>query len=212
MAPTVFHCEQGTPEWFAIRGGIPTASNFAAVLAKGEGKTRKSYLYKLLAERFTGEPADNFQNDHMIRGREMEAEARDLYALTRDVDLERVGFIRNGGVGCSPDSLIGDDGMLEIKTKMGHLLLEVLEADRLPPEHIAQVQGQLWVAEREFCDFVAYWPRLPLFVKRVTRDEEYIAKLSLELDRFCTDLDALTAKMVARGATLAERADAREAA
>lgn len=212
MDLTVYNCEQGSPEWCALRLGIPTASNFAAVMAKGEGKTRRSYLMKLLGERLTGEPAENFTNGHMDRGKVMEAEARDLYAFMTDAELERVGFIRHGDAGCSPDSLIGAGGMLEIKTKLPHLLLDVIEADKLPPEHAAQVQGQLWVANREWCDFVAYWPRLPLFVKRVIRDEEYIAKLSVEVDRFLADLDALTAKMVARGATLAERTDAREAA
>ncbi len=194
--------EQGSPDWFAVRLGIPTASNFAAVLAKGEGKTRRAYLMKLLGERLTGEPAETFQNGHMERGKVMEAEARETYEIVHGAELRRVGFIRNGDVGCSPDSLIGDAGMLEIKTKLPHILLEAIEADKLPPEHVAQVQGQLWVAEREWCDFVAYWPRLPLFRVRVVRDEKYIANLSLEVDRFNAELDALTAKMIARGARL----------
>lgn len=204
--------EQGGAEWAALRMGIPTASEFKSVLAKGEGKTRKTYMMKLLGERFTGLPADNYTNGHMDRGKEMEAEARELYALTRDVELDRVAFIRDGSVGCSPDSLIGDDGGMEIKTRLAHLQVELLELDRLPPENVAQVQGSLWVSRRDWWDYVSYCPRLPLFVKRVMRDEKYIADLSLEVDRFNVDLDALTQKMIARGATLAERVDAREAA
>jgi hypothetical protein len=203
----VFDFEQGSPEWVAIRLGIPTASEFKAVLAKGEGRTRRTYMMKLLGERLTGEPADNYINDHMDRGKVMEAEARETYALIRDLEPVRVGFIRNGVAGCSPDSLIGDDGLLEIKTKLAHLQLDALEADRLPPEHIPQVQGQLWVAERKWLDFVSYWPRLPLFVKRIYRDEAYIEKLRGEVSVFNAELDSLTAKMIARGATLARKAD-----
>jgi hypothetical protein len=204
MTVTVFHCEQGTEEWARCRLGIPTSSEFKSVLAKGEGKTRKTYMLKLLGERFTGESAENFTNAHMERGKMMEEEARRLYAFTKDADPEIVGFIRNGNIGCSPDSLIGPAGMVEIKTKLPHLQLEALFADKLPPEHKAQVQGQLWVAEREWVDFVSYWPRLPLFVKRVTRDEEYIASLKAEVEKFCDELDELTVKMEAHGA---ERAD-----
>lgn len=204
--------EQGSPEWVRLRLGIPTTSEFKSVLAKGEGKTRRTYLMKLLGERLTGAQAENFTNGHMDRGKEMEAEARDMYAFMHDATLERVAFIRNGDVGCSPDSLIADDGLLEIKTRLPHLQLEVIEADRLPPENVAQVQGQLWVSGRAYCDYVSYWPKLPLFVKRVARDEKYIADLSLEIDRFCAELEALTAKMIARGAVAAWKADAREAA
>ena len=195
--------EQGTPEWEALRLGIPTASEFKSVLAKGEGKTRKTYMMKLLGERFTGAPADNYTNQHFDRGKELEDEARELYALTRDVDLDRVAFIRNGAVGCSPDSLIGDDGGLEIKTRLAHLQVELLELDRVPPESVAQVQGSIWVSKREWWDFVSYCPKLPLFVKRVYRDEEYIGKLAAEVAAFNAELDALTAKMVARGGSLA---------
>lgn len=200
----IFDFEQGSPEWNACRLGIPTASEFKAILAKGEGKTRRTYLMKLLGERFTGEPAENYTNAHMERGKAMEAEARELYAFMRDVDPTRVGFIRNGDVGCSPDSLVGDDGLLEIKTKLPHLQLEAIEANKLPTEHVAQVQGQLWVVERPWLDFVSYWPRLPLFVVRVTRDEAYIAKLAAEVEQFQVELDALTRRMLARGATLAD--------
>lgn len=191
----IFDCEQGTPEWHACRLGIPTASEFKSILAKGEGKTRRTYMMKLLGERFTGEPAENYQNAHMDRGKEMEAEARDAYAFENSVTVKRVGFIRNGEVGCSPDSLIGDDGTVEIKTRMPHLQMELLVSGKLPPEHVAQIQGQLWVTGRAYCDFVSYWPRLPLFVKRVERDDAYIKTLAAEVDQFVFELNDLTEKL-----------------
>lgn len=196
----IFNFEQGTEEWHRCRLGIPTSSEFKSILAKGEGKMRRTYLMKLLGERFTGEPADSFTNGHMERGRVMEAEARKLYSFVHDVDLTQVGFIRNGAKGCSPDSLIGNNGMLEIKTKLPHLQLEALFADKLPPEHRAQVQGGLWVGEREFYEFVSYWPKLPLLVKRIYRDEDYIKTLAAEVASFTAELDDLTDKLVRQGA------------
>lgn len=191
----IFDCEQGTPEWFACRLGIATASNFSKVLAKGEGKTRKRYLLDLAGERLTGETADSYSNDHMERGKAMEAEARDLYVFMKDSEPNQVGFIRNGEKGCSPDSLIGGSGMLEIKTKLAALQIECILADKLPSEHVAQVQGALWVAEREWMDFVSYWPKLPLFVKRVYRDEDYIKNLAAEVARFNSEMLELIEKI-----------------
>ena len=108
---------------------------------------------------------------------------------------ERVGFIRRGEAGASPDSLIGKAGLLEVKTKLPWLHLEALLAGVLPPEHKPQVQGQLWIAEREWCDFVSYWPKLPLFCVRVYRDEPYIALLAEAVGVFNSELDALTERV-----------------
>lgn len=190
----LFDCEQNSPEWYQARLGIPTASRFADILAKGEGKTRRKYLYTLAGEILTGEPAENYSNAHMERGHEMEDEARSLYAFERDVEPERIGFMRRGRAGCSPDCIIGTAGMGEVKSKLPHLQIEVLERNALPPEHKAQVQGQLWVSGREWCDFVSYWPRLPLFCTRVERDDPYIAGLAQAVADFVGELDALVAK------------------
>lgn len=200
----IFDCEQGTPEWYQCRLGIPTASLFHTVLASGRGggesKTRREYLYKLAGEILTGEPMYSYMNNHMERGKEMESEARDMYVFLSDLEPTRVGFIRNGQKGCSPDSLIGADGMLEIKTKLAHLQCEVLHCDEFPLEHKAQCQGQLWIAEREWVDFVSYWPKLPLFAKRVFRDEPYINKLVSAVDQFNNELADLVEKIRARRA------------
>ncbi len=184
----ILTCEQNTEEWLRARLGIPTASRFKDVLAKGEGKTRKRYMLDLAGERLTNEPCESYSNVHMERGKTMEDEARALYAFMTDLEADRVGFVRNGDKGCSPDSLIGSNGLLEIKTKLPALQIECILADKLPSEHVAQVQGALWVTEREWCDFVSYWPRLPLFVKRVHRDEDYIKNLAAEVARFNDEL------------------------
>lgn len=189
---------QGTDEWFAVRRGMPTASMFGTIMAKGRGgaesKTRQTYLYKLAGEILTGEPMDSFSNHHMERGHIMENEARQYYAFMRDAEPKQVGFITNGPKGCSPDSLIGDSGMLEIKTKLPHLMFAVLEADDFPSEHRAQCQGQLWVAEREWVDLTCYWPKMPPFIKRAYRDEVLIKSISEAVDQFNEELCALVAK------------------
>jgi len=196
MNPQIFNCDQNSPEWFRARMGIPTASSFSDVLAKGEGKTRRAYLLKLAGEIITGEPMEGFSgNANTERGHMMEADARDLYAFQSGASLERVGFVRNGRAGCSPDSLIGEDGGVEIKTKFPHLLIDLILKDEFPTEHKAQVQGTLWVTGRQWWDIAVYWPGLPLFVKRVTRDEAFIKTLAAEIDRFNTDIDAIVAQM-----------------
>lgn len=195
--------EQGTPEWYACRIGMPTASMFATVMASGRGggdsKTRRKYMLQLAGERITGEPMETFSNGAMARGKIMEAEARYFYAFDRDVDPVQVGFVRNGVegqyYGCSPDSLIGTDGLLEIKTAKPDVLIEIIERDDVPPEHKAQTQGQLWVCEREYLDFMAYWPKMPKFIRRAHRDEAYIAKLASAVEDFNAELMEMVWKL-----------------
>jgi hypothetical protein len=206
MSVTIFDVEQNTPEWIACRIGIPTASQFHTVMARGRSgsnsKTRLKYMRQLAGERITGEPMESFSNGFTDRGHAMEAEARAFYALMKDVEPQQVGFIRNGHesqyCGCSPDALIGNDGMLELKSKSPHVLIEVLEINEAPSEHLQQIQGQLWVAEREWCDLCCYWPKMPKFIKRVFRDENYIRDMSITVKDFNDELQELTQRMIAK--------------
>jgi hypothetical protein len=199
MPPLIYDVPQGSEDWFRLRAGVPTASCFDQILAKGKNDadslTRSRYMRTLAAERITGEPGEQFETDAMRRGKMMEAEAREHYALMHDAELDLVGFVKNGIAGCSPDALLGENGIIEIKTKRGDILIEVLLKGNLPPEHVAQVQGSLWVTEREFCDFVAYWPGLPTFVKRCHRDETYIANLAEEIARFDVEVAAIVERV-----------------
>lgn len=196
----IMEMEQGGDEWKAARLGIPTASRFKDVLAKGEGKMRKTYMLKLAGEILTGEPMDSFNNIHMERGKVMEDDARQMYSFLNDkANLQRVGFVKNGVKGCSPDSMIDTDGMLEIKTELPHLLIDTIVSDNFPAEHKAQCQGGLWIAEREWIDIAIYWPKLPLFVKRAYRDEGYITNLSGAVAIFNEELAALVEKIKSYG-------------
>lgn len=197
MSIQIFNCVQGEPEWFKARRGIPTASEFSTVLAKGKGGgpslTRKKYLLTLAGEVLTGECVESWSNIHMERGKVMEAEARDLYAFKTDAELTRIGFVKSllWNAGASPDSLIGEDGGIEVKTALPHIQLERLIDNELPSEHKAQCQGILGITGRQWIDFVSYWPKLPLFVIRVHRDEAYIAALEAAVKEFNAELSQL---------------------
>lgn len=192
----IFDFEQGSPEWFAARAGIPTASEFATVMAKGKeggaSVTRARYMRQLAGEIITGDPApEAYTNGHMERGKVMEADARRMYAFMADCDPQVVGFIRNGAKGGSPDSLVGNAGGLEIKTAIPAVQIERLQRNALPPEHRAQVQGNIWVAEREWWDFVSFCPKMPMLRVRVYRDDDYIAALAASVDQFNDELAAM---------------------
>lgn len=200
MGVEIFDVEQGTAEWFAARAGIPTASEFSTVMAKGRdggaSVTRRNYLYRLAGEVLTGEPAPaGYSNEFMARGHELEDEARKLYAFMHDVEPQRVGFLRNGSKGCSPDSLIGADAGLEIKVAIPAVQIERLQRGTLPTEHVAQVQGSMWVAERATWEFVSYCPKLPPLIVTVPRDEAYIANLAKAVDAFNEELENIVASI-----------------
>ncbi len=195
----VIDCEQGSPEWLAHRAKLVTASEFGTVMAKGKGgaesKTRRTYMLKLIGEILTGQPSESYTNKHMERGKEMEAEARDFYALMTDTNPVQVGLLKRGRVAYSPDSLINPKGLHEIKTKLPHLHLEALLAKELPAEHKPQCQGGLAVSDREWLDFQSYWPGLPPFIVRVYRDEEYIKQIKSAVDQFLSEMDELMHKI-----------------
>lgn len=199
MSVRIHNVEQGSPEWHRARLGIPTASRFADILAKGEGKTRRAYMRQLAAEIITGELGEQFTTPAMERGKAMEAEARDLFTFVSNMIPERIGFITNGAVGWSPDSLLGTEGALEIKTQRADLLIETILKDEFPSEHKAQCQGGLWVGEREWIELCVYWPKMPLFVKKVYRDDLFIKTLSSEVDRFLAELHDLVARIQSYG-------------
>ena len=185
---------QGTPEWFSARLGKPTGSGYSKVLAKGEGKTRQAYLIKLALELATGVVEDSFKNQAMQDGTEREPFARGLYESSRGVFVDEVGFCLHDtlSTGVSPDGLIGTDGMIEIKSPTPPAHREYMALKKEPTTYTAQIQGQLWVCERAWCDFVSYHPEFPenarLVVRRVFRDDAYIKNLETEVAKFIDDV------------------------
>jgi putative phage-type endonuclease len=140
---------QGSPEWHDVRCGKVTASSISDVLAKGQGITRKKYLWRLVAERITGKPKAGFCNGAMEWGTQTEPEARDYYENLNFVNVQQIGFVEvNEYLGCSPDGLVGEEGLLEIKCPEQDTHLGYIVEDRLPPEYVKQVQSQLWITGR----------------------------------------------------------------
>ncbi len=177
--------EQGTDEWHDLRRGLITASAIDCLLTAGgkpaNNETSRKALYKLLGERLTGESEPSPYSDDMARGHLLEPYARDIYAQRYALPVRQCGFIiatlGNVQIGYSPDGLINDDGLIEIKSPRAKKHLSSLLTDTVPPEYISQVQTGLAVSGRRWCDFISYCPGLPLFVQRCRRDEERIAQL-----------------------------------
>ena len=182
--------EQGAPEWLAMRLGIVTCSELEALLVNGKGEAgfgvaAFTYMDQLIGERITGEAAElPFQTKATIRGHELEGVARGLYEAREEVTTQSVGIILNHGIGYSPDALVGVNGLTEIKTKLPKFQVGVILADEVPKDHVAQCQGGLWVSEREWIDFISYWPGMPMFVKRAYRDEAMIRKIAERVTTF----------------------------
>lgn len=201
MAAEFFNVEQGGETWHKLRLGLPTASNFSKLMVQNDTKAgRTTYLHRLAGERITGVPATSFINEAMERGKTMEPEIRRQYSFLRDCEPQLIGFIRNGKVGCSPDCLVGDDGMMEAKSAEPHILVPMLlkqKADPkyFPSEHLAQCQGNLMVAECEWIDLIVWAHPKMKMIARCERDENYIARLRDAVDLFDLDLRRLVEKL-----------------
>jgi putative phage-type endonuclease len=191
---------QGSPEWHAIRVGKVTASRVADVCAKtksGPSASRANYMAELIAERLTGTSAERFTNAAMAWGNEQEDAARQLYAFTKELEVETVGFVLHPAIehsGASPDGLVGDDGLVEFKCPLTATHIETFIGGAIPGKYQTQMLWQMACTGRAWCDFVSFDPRLPvemrLFVRRLHRDEARIAELEAEVQAFLAETEA----------------------
>ena len=196
---------QGSPEWHALRLGKVTASRVADVVAKtrtGWGASRANYMAELIAERLTGSVADRFTNAAMQWGNETEAEARAAYQFQTDAEVVEVGFVPHPDIaesGASPDGLVGEMGLVEIKCPNTATHIDTLLNQKVPAKYITQMQWQMACTGRYWCDFVSYDPRLPpemaIWIKRVDRDEDRITELQDMVREFLAELDAKVADL-----------------
>lgn len=202
----IYDVLQGSDEWVALRLGVPTASQFHRIFTPG-GKasgvaTSEKYMHELLAERMTGEDATNFRSEWMERGSTLEADAIAFYQLQRDCETTPVGFMVNdaGTIGASPDQLVDDDGQMEIKCpKPGVHVGYLLQAGETYETYKVQIQGQLWISGRKYCDVVSYHPTMPMALFRINRDDDYIFKMAPEIEKFSAKLEAKAAELEALG-------------
>lgn len=176
--------EQGTPEWYEARIGVITASTFDKVITPKTLKISASIECienLIVSEILTGESAEEFQgNYHTDRGKLLEPDARAIYRMLTNNDMQQVGFITNDEktIGCSPDSLVGEHGLLEIKCPAPKNHVSYLVNKSVGAEYMPQIQGQMLVTGRLWVDVLSYHPKMPPCVIRVNRDEEIIAKLN----------------------------------
>jgi hypothetical protein len=191
--------EQRSPEWYKARCGVPTGSRFSEIVTtKGEpSKSRTKYMYQLAAEIISGEPEPSYQSYDMLRGTEIEPEARAVYEMENEVEGIVPGFQLHpsGYYGGSADLLIGDDGMTEIKCPKAATHIEYLKTGKLPTTYFQQVHGYLLIYGRQWCDFFSYYPGLKPFQVRVYPDTEFQKKLHYELVKFCEELKQLIEKV-----------------
>ena len=187
----VYTCEQGTDEWLQCRIGVPSASNFSKIFTAGGKPSTQDVTYRreLIAEIVTGQAAYFEPTEWMQRGTELEGEARAWYEADRFATVEQVGFVvSEHGYGCSPDGLV-DGGLLEIKAPKPSTHIGYVLDGKLPSAYKPQVQGQMLVCEREWCDFLSYLPGSEPLVIRVERDDKYTAALHAALVEFVDKLN-----------------------
>lgn len=186
--------EQGTDGWFMDRLGCPSGSNFAKLItATGKPSTQaEGYINQLIAEKLIkGMTYEAKVTDWMLRGTELEPEARDFYEFASDNTVELIGFCKHDTLECgvSPDGLVGSDGLIEIKCPAPSTHVSYMRKNELPATYKQQVMGQLWVTEREWCDFVSYHPEMKTLIVRVYRDDEYISLLAEQVEIACETIE-----------------------
>jgi putative phage-type endonuclease len=193
----IINVVQGTEEWFKAKAGVPSASNFDLIVTtKGEqSKQREKYLYRLAGENIIGKSEESYTNATMQRGQEMEAEARQLYELITGNTVVQVGLCVAEGYAASPDGLVGEDGLLEIKCPLLSTHVCYLMKGELPSDYIQQTQGQLLVTGRKWVDFLSYYPGIAPLIVRVKRDEVFLKKLRIEIELFCGELEEIVSKL-----------------
>lgn len=174
---------QGTPEWHEVRKGHFTASRFGDLFMTKSTKTYNNLINDIVFERITGEIPESFSNGWTERGKELEPEARDSYEFLTFNKVHQVGFIElNEWIGCSPDGLIGDKGDISIKCPKYSTAIEYMLNDKIPKDYDWQMQGELYITGREWCDYFVYHPKLNPLKIRVYRDEKKIDELKVELN------------------------------
>lgn len=198
---------QQTPEWYAARLGKVTASSVHKVLARtktGYGADRANYLTQLVLERVTGTKADSYTNAAMQWGIDQEPFARAAYEAAKGLLVDEVGFVQHPTIamaGASPDGLVGDDGMVEIKCPDSKTALECwLSEDPVESKYFAQMQWQMRCADRAWCDYVVFDPRMPikaqLFIHRVNRNDTWIKVTEMEVEKFLGEVDSKVAALL----------------
>lgn len=207
MQALIDNSEQGTREWRIARMPYVTASDVAKAMAKGSGATRANYMAKMLCEELSGQPVNGYKSSFMQNGNDHEPIARRAYELITGKTVQTVGFayLPDERLGASSDGLVDDDGEIEIKNVIPAEQIRMLTTRKIKSEYLKQIQTQLYVYDRKWCDFISQslgddeYGRLPDHLRyciiRVERDEETIAEIRKEVAKFHAEKDALKLKL-----------------
>jgi putative phage-type endonuclease len=189
--------EQGSQEWLALRAGKVTASKVSDVMSAITTAGYRNYLADLVVERLTGNKTESFTNAAMQWGVDQEPLARAEYEVKTGNFVDQIAFVDHPTIvnfGCSPDGLVGDDGLIEIKCPNTATHIDYVMQDKVPTKYIPQIQCQLAVTGRKWCDFVSFDPRLPdglqILIVRLERDDEYIEKLEARVIKFLDEVNS----------------------
>jgi len=188
----IIECKQGSEYWAKCRCGSIGGSSIATAIAGGKGKTRKTLMYRMVAEILTGTKFDSYSNADMERGVELEPDGRALYELIADNAVDQVGLVRTTPhKHSSPDGLVDSYGMIEIKCPRPSTHVETIDRMKVPPQYVKQIQWGLSICEREWCDFVSFCPEIvdrPILIVSAQRDEKLIKELHEGADKFITEM------------------------
>jgi len=195
----IINCDQGSDEWFKHRIGSIGGSSIASVVAGGQGKMRKSLLYRLAGEILSGVKYEGYKNADMDRGVEQEADARNVYAMENEIEVQQVGLIKESEFKhYSPDGLVGDDGLIEIKCVIPSVHIETIDTEKIDGGYYKQIQWGLYICQRKWCAFISWSPRVedcPIWAKPFERDEKLIKELNEGADKFIDELKSLVLKI-----------------
>lgn len=203
----IIDAEQRSPDWFAAKAGVPSASGFHNILTPTgkptTGAKAVNYRNTLLAEWLVGGEIESYTNQWMQRGVEMEAEARESFEFITDMTVDEVGFCKSEApvCGCSPDGLIGGGEGLEIKCPAPYTHVQYLLDGRVPNEYIPQIQGSMLVTGRDLWWFMSYHPGMDPLIIGVSRDDDYIGALAEALGKFNRELSECKQKLINKGYT-----------
>jgi hypothetical protein len=193
--------EQGTDEWFKLRLGSIGGSSIGKVCTGGKGATRTKILHEKIGEILSGKPAVGYKFPHADRGVENEPHARTLYSFMRDVEVEEIAMIKEGKHRhYSADGLVGENGLVEIKTRIPSIYVEAVLRKTMPTSDKRQMQWGLFISQREWVDYIQYCPEIednPILIQRIERDEKLIEELDTKATIFISEMVAAVDKIKA---------------
>jgi len=192
-------CDPGSDVWKKLRIGSIGGASISSVVSGGAGKMRKTLLYRLAGEILSGQSYDSYQNEHMLKGQFQESDARNVYAMEREVEVYQIGITKEGEFKhYSEDGFVENNGIIEIKSQIQSVHIETIDTGKIDTSYYRQINWGLFITARNYCDFISWSPLVvdyPIWIKRFERDEKLIKDLNDGADKFIDELKSLVLKI-----------------